>query len=90
MKKDCKQTKCQYYHNGRGCLNCIHNPDTHVYKLQKQIDQLQADNERLKKAIKKLFRRIEQLIKDKHRLTEEVKKWENMTAEELGEMIAGM
>ncbi|KKN73489.1 hypothetical protein LCGC14_0400640 [marine sediment metagenome] len=43
MAKACKQTKCQYYHNGRGCLNCLHNPDTHVYKLQKKIEQLQAE-----------------------------------------------
>ncbi len=51
MAKECKQTNCQYYYNGRGCLSCIHNPDTHVYKLQKQIDQLQAENKLLRERI---------------------------------------
>ena len=58
MRKNilCGQDKCQYYHNGRGCLNCIHNPDTHVYKLSKQIRQLQAENEIYRKALEEVNR----------------------------------
>ena len=55
----CGQDKCQYYHNGRGCLGCIHispgllvpHPDTHVYKLTKEVEQLQAEKERLRAEI---------------------------------------
>lgn len=54
MEKSCGQNKCQYYYNGRGCLNCVHNPDTHVYKLQKRNDDLQAENERLKEGYRRI------------------------------------
>ena len=48
----CKQTNCQYYYNGRGCFSCIHNPETQVYRMNQEINQLKvelaAKDERIK------------------------------------------